>query len=858
MDSDLSDYGSLDDTESCVGELNVADRDLQVTSLEVRCNTKTPDLDRVKKLLRGSNEGIRGLIDTCVEDTPLSQRKDVTDDSCYAGKSGLETQSVSGTVLVGSGSPLGFATAEIRSQSLQLTVPDDISVPTGSNDILNESDEWLRRDKSGLEASTQVINSPSDSILGTDPYIMSAVKDRGDIVGTATQIIVSPAVEANRTTAMGSDSRKVPAIHGEESRQEPKIFLHFSKKWGNTVSPSKVRNRRSPLSQCEEISGTRVLDRSINGDEEELNVYSDCSVSQDLSEMVETGTATQQNYKDSIAISTPPATAPNLVTNNVSESLYIESQDAAPPKNKRQLQVAAESYQDISDGLETTSSHDYDTRKKPKASEDQPIIYRDIRFLTKEHIKHSDSAWCYSSNFEYYPAKILDSYINRDVSLVLFRQGEYEVKDSDIHYLDIRVGEEVQLDQKDYYVEALENKEQHPINCIRGYDTVHLKPVLRNGRIGKRTIIRPLMDIKLSCEQWARRARIILDEGSQNRAKAFQYLKTPIRRSKGTNLLSDSPKRSLTASPIKTNRTDFYRSENISQHKAQSEDSVKNLELNLAAACNASPTKKVFSSCLFVITGIDGKYAEKITNIIESQGGTVISRFSDYLKRKNSQMVWTKTEFGSYKFACLVTETHKRTQRYLEALVLGWPTLHWKFIHRCIDNGGITLETSIFPFLLPAGESHRLSTNSIQKTGTIKSANISRFFMNLCQNITLKNQLDTFNVRQLIGFDVIIVGHSDTDEFVEFVFACFRANNLLKFNTTDEMSTALNQTNQNIDSGKLLIYVNYTDTTKSERAKSEISALLKEHKTRNHLYQVYVKTREWLIQTIISEDCGWS
>lgn len=141
---------------------------------------------------------------------------------------------------------------------------------------------------------------------------------------------------------------------------------------------------------------------------------------------------------------------------------------------------------------------------------------------------------------------------------------------------------------------------------------------------------------------------------------------------------------------------------------------------------------------------------EELRQTIESQGGTVIeSGFStlfnfthplakslvnkgntDNIRELALKLTWQPHSlFADCRFACLITKRHLRSLKYLETLALGWPTLHWKFISACIEKKRIVPHL-IYQYLLPSGESFRLSLDSPSKGGIIKSNNIFHFIHN--------------------------------------------------------------------------------------------------------------------------------
>ncbi|AET39220.1 chromatin-binding protein RAD9 Ecym_4141 [Eremothecium cymbalariae DBVPG len=918
MDRGRTPIKSNDDTYDNFAELNTADSGTRALTLQINCNTRTPDLDGVARILRrnrgtpdseSGNNIIGNLFNISIEDTPVSQRESIVNGTPFVNSSSSPTKrkttiegpnTTDNKVLMPASSVCSMYKEELCT-SLEVTVPDDKATTTLQDESANEIERRsLKRSINSLrfdsQNGTQLFNSPTNGKIGhklvLSPNPMTRSVNASGIIASEnitntvpTQIIESPVHEQvemmSRSNFVhvemfnGSGSYNKENInHSEESTN--KVLLKFSTKLGpsTNVSPTRLKYSQSPALPYEgSLLGLRsAYNADLYNTAESTQttkhsvVYSEPNTSQELSEVMESSACNEE--QDDLTTSEEKTGAHD------EKNLMIASNHLLGPfRNRRKLT--------IEDDENDVAAKDNKLTKLPvavskgKGSQDpnnsiilkqhnrDTLLTKDNEFLTKNDIKYESSVWCYSANFEYYPAKILESHINRAVSLVLFKDGKYEVKNEDIHYLDLRVGEKVQWDHKVYLVESLEKRSEYPITCIRGYDTVYLRPLVRNGRSAKQAIIRPLMEIQLSLEQWARRPKIILESGSKSPSKAFEDLQQPIRRRKGTTVKKSITRTDIVSSPLVTDLT-----KDVGNIMATKNQKKVGLLKTVPSPSNLSVdgTNKIFSKCLFVITGLETKHIDYLTALINSNQGTVISRFSDYLKYENGKLKWIKDEFQEFKFACLIAENHIRTPRYLESLALGWPTLHWKFVSNCIKLGGVILDASIFPYLLPSGESHRLSLNATKKRGIIKSANISRFFMNLCKGADLKDQLDTCNVRKLIGLDVIILGSSDTDRFVEFVFSCFGVRTCEKVDSKNEIFTRLktfykdkNKLYDGNNGTQLLIYVNYTDVHKSEYIKSELIESINKNRIDNSgFHRIHVEIREWLIQTIINEDCGWN
>ena len=98
---------------------------------------------------------------------------------------------------------------------------------------------------------------------------------------------------------------------------------------------------------------------------------------------------------------------------------------------------------------------------------------------------------------------------------------------------------------------------------------------------------------------------------------------------------------------------------------------------------------------------------------------------------------WIDPQLKLFKFSCLLSENYSRSPKYLEALALGWPVLHPRFIEQCIIAGDFH-EELILKNLLPSGESNRFINHGSHQRTVVKSSNIYQFYTNLLSGLTLE------------------------------------------------------------------------------------------------------------------------
>ncbi|QLQ82270.1 hypothetical protein HG537_0H00310 [Torulaspora globosa] len=516
------------------------------------------------------------------------------------------------------------------------------------------------------------------------------------------------------------------------------------------------------------------------------------------------------------------------------------------------------------------------------------IRYSDEEYLSKNDIKFEDAVWCqYSLDYRYYPGRIAGYEEDSESYWVYFETGNSLTKSEDIYYLDIRVGDIITFGGKKYQVIGLESKNNNEgaIRCIRGYDTVHLKRRKKSGALGQKTIIKPLASASLDLTEWTKRPKIILDNGFHTKAKAYQALQHPIRGRK-SNATSSPRKVKSTARKEQPTRP-VYKEESdeepnlVGEKNSQVEHSSLDL---LPSWLKISEPKdndncKVFENCLFVLTGLN-EDRQQLCDVIESHGGEILqigfSELFDYelLKRNETgcttytlQLEWRrKVVERKYRFACLITRRHLRSLKYLEALALGWPTLHWKFIRSCLQRGRICIE-SIHQFLLPSGESYRLSFEPSTKNGIIKSNNIYQFYSKLLQGNMLEAQVHAMR-EQMNDYVVILYGRSELDHFIRFALACLGVVKLyhIQAKVTTTFQDEVHQINAKLEdlqreshNLKVVIYLNRTSGISSallEEMREQIS--LRYRDTAADSFEFHVEAKEWLIQTIINGTAGFN
>lgn len=511
------------------------------------------------------------------------------------------------------------------------------------------------------------------------------------------------------------------------------------------------------------------------------------------------------------------------------------------------------------------------------------VLREEKDFLSKSDIKFEDAVWCqYSLDYNYYPGRIVSSDVNSDKSWVYFDTGTSLTKNDDIYYLDIRIGDVVDIKSRKYIVIGLECISHEPgtIRCIRGFDTVHLKKKNNSGKLAKKIIVRRLAEVTIDLKEWTKRPKVILQQGSQARTMAHGDLQHPIRGRKNTLKLSPRKFKSNVCSddhPIYKEESDADDTQDVELTSALKPNGKTKSSL-FSQSCRDQIEGRIFEGCLFVFTGFSEE-REELTEVVTSLGGEVLDGgFSSIFKigspvqdAASKQLKYdlqihleNSMKYSQYKFACLLTTQHSRSLKYLETLALRWPTLHWKFVRHCIGRNTLALD-AIHQYLLPSGESYRLSISSSRGGGVIKSSDIFHFHENLILGKRLNEQIRGLQT-VMQKFIVVVYGRSELDSFVKFAFCCLGVSTLYQVSEqgnaleisdhfTRRFDHIARKTNEN---SQILIYMNDNGGKSNSflndlRRKLSISVGY----LRNDISTIHVETKEWLIQTIINENTGY-
>lgn len=761
-------------------------------------------------------------------------------------------------------------------------------------------EDYSANETGNVDSSTQIVRSPEQ---------VPPVNTQGT-PSTSANLFFEPIMEVPETSSppkakevidiassasssFSKESVDLGGISEHEDSQE-KVFLQISSRPEHLLSQEKVQNQK------------------VGRKKESTATLSDAEFTQDLPEVEEQGT--QEKKRNNLSRSLDNSFEDSQeITKRVSEKRK-QNKDATieeeanegyrkhPRKRLRRSVSCIEEQNQMKTPAKSPCIDEGKSQFKELCQEGNNILNgwpasdreafptdikkKDEKYLSKEDINFEDAVWCqYDLNYNFYPGRLLSYDEDSDACWVIFDTGKSLTKNDDIYYLDIRIGDTVNWKGKPYTVVALEcrNCDSNTIRCIRGYDTLHLRKKKIGSKLGRRNFIVSLSSISLDLNEWTKRPKVILEEGSHTRAKAFKFLQHPIRGRKNVAL---SP-RKVRVESEKTDRL-TYKEES---DEYSFEDDTTETKGQMLSNIESSQTKrklfeskdmKLFEDCVFVLSGLN-QDKDELLNLIECFGGTVLDlgflelfEF-EYLKNRNQQMgdeyslnlTWKSTSnpnFGKFKFACLLSGKHLRSLKYLETLALGWPTLHWNFVEECLRKGKLCTE-KLHQYLLPSGESCRLFMDAQNKSGVIKSNNIFHFYACLLQGSLLRDQV-SIKTSVLFDYTILLYGSSELDHFIRFILACFGVKQVFQFagkigslglNNLDVVTTRINSLMTNNEDCKIVIYVN-GDSEVSNTILEENKQRIWQHFTNyeNLPAKFHVESKEWLIQTIINEDAGFS
>lgn len=410
---------------------------------------------------------------------------------------------------------------------------------------------------------------------------------------------------------------------------------------------------------------------------------------------------------------------------------------------------------------------------------EQEIHEEPAFMLDESSILHKDSVWAFYK-FKIYTGRVL-THIDTESLVVLFEEGESSVKNTDLHFLDIRIGDRVKIRSQnyEYIVTGLKNGgPSRPIQCMRGFHTAVLKRIK-----GRNTIEAPLSECYMELSDW-----VVHQQTYQLVFQGKDLLKSHV--SVVSSLLFGDKRASSTPEVPELLRKESLR---ISPRKVAPEGH-----------------QKVFSRMLFCLTSIVGDDKMKVSSLITENGGVVIdeglSLQMEYLNNAETgclELILNTLE--EYVFGAVIANTHCRSAKYFEGLALGWPILSEAFISACVEDHSMVDKWHIF--VLPAGQSQHLNS--------VKSLEVFRFREQQQNGLSLSHQLAN-NSGLLAKYHIVALSSGVnllTLDTYKFIFHAFGAASLRLVASWEAALDVL----KGFEEGKVLLYDNSGEASKRFR-----------------------------------------
>lgn len=410
-----------------------------------------------------------------------------------------------------------------------------------------------------------------------------------------------------------------------------------------------------------------------------------------------------------------------------------------------------------------------------------PLLKETLSVLTEVDIAHEDSVWA-MYNLRMYTGKIVHR--GMDSLTINFSEGLYDVGNNDVFLLDIRVGDIIRIRSltSTYVVTGLTTADDNEVHCIRGYDFVMVKK--SRGSKAKEIGI-PLSECFMELDQW------VLHQQLYKLVVAGQ---------------------------------DLHQHDNKKQQKFESFVASKQVTFQPTPSIK-SPKTGCFTKMFFCITSIEGQKKEDIRELIEENGGILIDdNWNDLFSYETTSLgLQLAASLVEFSFGGMISNSHCRSAKYLQALALGWPVLADAFITDCVKNPECVLDWHIY--LLPAGQS--LALNSI------KSIDVYKFRLNYDMELDMSHQLGN-NCHLLKAWNIIVLNQRNSTllETCRFVFHCFGALSISYCSKVSEIANAV----ENLPETNVLVY-------------DDGDVLKKLRKTGK---KVRVINWEWVVQCVIS------
>lgn len=433
-----------------------------------------------------------------------------------------------------------------------------------------------------------------------------------------------------------------------------------------------------------------------------------------------------------------------------------------------------------------------------------------LAVLTPECIVYGQAVWAFTL-FRNFPAIVLNC--GEDSSVVLDHNGkEFSIRNSDLHILDIRIGDFVLVTLKftPYVVIGLYNfSEDSQFRCVRGFDTAIIAKKGKHSIAQGNELHVPLREICMEADQWA------------SHQQRFQFMAEDLDLLMGAY----SNVNKVIVAQMK---------ENASFKVSVSAKAPFEVGLTRPSTMKSG----LFSGMFFFMTSIEGDRKDHLHKLVTGNGGVLIDdEIDSFLERTTAHDGTGSLKLNflkDFKFGALLSDGFSRSAKYLQALALGWPILADVYVEKVLEDSRML---DLWPsFLLPAGI-------SLYFNGT-KSHDVFQFRKNYLKNLNMGSQLAN-NARLLSSMTILILCHNQDKKVLNmcgFIFHAFGARSILNFDSCSLIEKYIRAHG----SESTFIY----DNNDLEFQKSHEKKFKRKSSKKRHI--VGLIGWEWVVQCVIS------
>ena len=327
----------------------------------------------------------------------------------------------------------------------------------------------------------------------------------------------------------------------------------------------------------------------------------------------------------------------------------------------------------------------------------------------------------------FYPAICLGRVAGRQLHVRFDDGNTTNLDTSQVRALDLRPGDHIKVDEAGmkkhtYVVVGFKDKiedvgaQDNPTTDHRGYSTIVLEEKRRDSLPAARTlqppkrISVPVGSIYLTTQLWTRlRDRSYNFSPPNSPSKSTSRISTPVHAADPLVTPSFS-RRGMTAPSLLKNATGRAAS---------------------VASSSARSGSGVFSNMAFVLTStaVDVD-KEELSRVIKSNGGMVLGQgfhelfdyesadapTSSQSRRQSAEGLVLKPAYRDLGFVALISDSHSRSTKYIQALALNVPCLHLRWVQ---DSLNASRAVPFIKYLLPAGVSKFLDPNGVVRSRTM-------------------------------------------------------------------------------------------------------------------------------------------